>query len=106
MNYRFMRVLVMFDLPVETSEERREHSRFRKFLLRNGFVMMQESVYTKIALNNTAVDVIKESVRKNKAKNGLIQMLVITEKQFEKTELVLGEEKNDVINSSDRFVVI
>lgn len=101
-----MRVLVMFDLPVETSEDRREYSHFRKFLLRNGFVMMQESVYTKIALNNTAVETIKESVRKNKAKNGLIQMLVITEKQFEKTEFVLGEEKTDVINSSERLVVI
>lgn len=101
-----MRVLVMFDLPVETSEDRREYSHFRKFLLRNGFVMMQESVYTKIALNNTAVEAIKESVRKNKAKNGLIQMLVITEKQFEKTEFVLGEEKTDVINSSERLVVI
>lgn len=101
-----MRVLVMFDLPVETSEDRRQYSHFRKFLLKSGFVMMQESVYTKIALNNTAVEAIKDSVRKHKAKNGFIQMLVITEKQFEKTEFVLGEEKNDVINSAERFVVI
>lgn len=101
-----MRVIVMFDLPVETSEDRKEYSRFRKFLLRSGFVMMQESIYTKIALNNTAVDSIKESVRKNKAKSGLIQMLVITEKQFEKMEFVLGEEKTDVVNSSERLVVI
>ncbi len=106
MSYRFMRVLVMFDLPVETSEDRREYSHFRKFLIRNGFVMMQESVYTKIALNNTAAEVIKDSVRKHKAKNGLIQMLVITEKQFEKTELVLGEEKNEIVNSSERLIVI
>ena len=101
-----MRVIVMFDLPVETAEDRKEYSHFRKFLLRSGFVMMQESIYTKIALNNTAVDSIKESVRKHKAKSGLIQMLVITEKQFEKIEFVLGEEKTDIVNSSERLVVI
>ena len=44
-----MRVMVMFDLPVITTEQRREYTRFRKYLLKNGFVMMQESIYTKLA---------------------------------------------------------
>ena len=39
-----MRVMVMFDLPVVTTEQRREYTRFRKYLLKNGFVMMQESI--------------------------------------------------------------
>ena len=54
-----MRLIVFFDLPVVTSAERREYARFRKFLVRNGFVMMQESVYSKIILNNTAGDALK-----------------------------------------------
>lgn len=43
MSYRFMRVLVLFDLPVLTGDQRREYARFRKFLLKSGFLMLQES---------------------------------------------------------------
>ena len=46
-----MRVVVFFDLPTETAEERRDYRRFRAALLKNGFFMMQESVYSKIILN-------------------------------------------------------
>ena len=53
MRYRFMRILVFFDLPTETSKDRKIYSRFRKFLIKEGFIMMQESVYSKLALNNS-----------------------------------------------------
>lgn len=43
-----MRILVMFDLPVITDTDRREYRKFRKFLILNGFLMLQESVYCKI----------------------------------------------------------
>ena len=46
-----MRVIVFFDLPVKTVQDRREYARFRKKLVKSGFVMMQQSVYSKIALN-------------------------------------------------------
>ena len=40
-----MRILVFFDLPVTTGEERRAYTKFRKFLIKDGFLMLQESVY-------------------------------------------------------------
>ena len=36
-----MRVLVMFDLPTETAENRRNYTKFRKYLIKSGFMMMQ-----------------------------------------------------------------
>ena len=48
MSYRFMRMLVFFDLPTETAEDRRNYNRFRKYLIKNGFIMMQESVYSSV----------------------------------------------------------
>ena len=74
MSYRFMRVLVFFDLPVLTAAERREYVHFRKFLLKNGFIMVQESVYAKLALNATAVNAIVSNVKKNKPPAGLVQL--------------------------------
>ena len=101
-----MRVVVFFDLPTETAEERRDYRRFRAALLKNGFFMMQESVYSKIILNNTAANVIKETVRKLKTGKGLIQMLTVTERQFENMEFVLGKKQSTVVDTAERFVVL
>ena len=49
MSYRFMRVLVLFDLPMNNSAQIREYNQFRKFLIKSGFMMMQKSVYCKLA---------------------------------------------------------
>ena len=101
-----MRIIVFFDLPTETLEERRNYSRFRKFLIRSGFVMMQESVYSKIAMNQNSADLIAETVRKNKPPAGLVQMLTITEKQYSKIEFLIGSGEMEVISSDERFVEI
>ena len=61
-----MRVLVFFDLPVVTTENKRAYRLFRNYLLKNGFLMLQESVYCKLALNVTALKTIVDSVHKNK----------------------------------------
>lgn len=106
MSYRFMRVMVFFDLPTTTKKDIREYTKFRKFLIRSGFVMMQESVYSKIALNTTAVDAIVRNVRKNKPPDGLVQMLTITEKQFSRMEFVVGNSKTDVLDTDDRLVIL
>ena len=104
MSYRFMRMVVFFDLPTETAAERREYSRFRRLLVKNGFLMMQESVYCKIALNQTVVNSLYDSLQKNKPGKGLIQVLTVTEKQFSKMEFILGEYHGDIINTDERFV--
>ena len=59
MSLRFMRVMVLFDLPTITEKNRAEYRKFHKFLIQEGFIMMQESVYVKLALNqNTAAAII------------------------------------------------
>ncbi len=106
MSYRFMRVIVFFDLPTETAKDRREYARFRKHLVKSGFVMMQESVYTKLALNQNAADEIAKGVKKSKPPAGLVQILSITEKQFSRMEIVVGEIKSDVIAGDERVVLL
>lgn len=106
MSYRYMRVMVFFDLPVTTESGRREYRSFRKHLIKSGFLMVQESVYCKLAQNSTAADTIVENLRKNKPKDGLVQVLKITEKQYAKMEFVVGESKNEVLDSDERLVVL
>ncbi|CDA29668.1 cRISPR-associated endoribonuclease Cas2 2 [Eubacterium sp. CAG:156] len=106
MSYRYMRIIVMFDLPVTTASDRREYTRFRKYLIKNGFLMMQESVYCKLAQNSTAADLIVQNVKKNKPISGLVQTLRITEKQFSRMEYIVGEKTNEVLDSDERIVIL
>ncbi len=101
-----MRVILFFDLPVTTPEGRQNYNKFRKFLIRNGFLMLQESVYSKLALNEAAVNAIKENVKKNKPDEGLVQLLTITEKQYTKMDIIVGDVKKEILDSTDRLVII
>ena len=88
-----MRILVFFDLPTETAKDRKNYSQFRKFLIKEGFIMMQESVYAKLVLNNSITNSIKDKISKNKPQKGIVQMLIITEKQFNFMEYIVRREK-------------
>ena len=101
-----MRVIVFFDLPVQTSADRREYAHFRKHLVKNGFIMMQESVYSKLALNMSAAGAIMEAVRREKPPQGLVQMLVVTEKQYARMEYVVGERHSEIIDSDERTIFL
>lgn len=101
-----MRVIAFFDLPVDTTAHRREYARFRKFLIKSGFVMMQQSVYVKLAINQNASKSICDSVRKNKPSSGIVQLLTITEKQFQKMEFVNGGFTQDVVMSEERLIIL
>lgn len=106
MSYRYMRIIVMFDLPVVTASDRRAYTQFRKYLIKNGFLMMQESVYCKLAQNATAADLIINSIRKNKPPSGLVQTLKITEKQFSRIEYIVGKSKSEVLDTDERIVFL
>ena len=106
MSFRFMRVFVFFDLPVLSASDRKEYRKFRKYLVKNGFIMMQESVYSKLTLNATAAKTVQANVRKNAPPNGIVELLIVTEKQFATIEYITGEFKSEYITTTDRLVVL
>ncbi len=101
-----MRMIVFFDLPTETMEDRRNYRKFRNGLIKNGFLMMQESVYCKLLMNSTADQAVREAVRKIRPPKGIVQILTITEKQFSKIEFITGEFHSDIISSDERLIVL
>ena len=106
MNYRYMRVIIFFDLPVLTEQNRREYRAFRKMLIKSGFMMMQESVYCKLAQNSSAADAIVENVKKNKPSSGLVQAIRVTEKQYSKMDFIVGHGTKDILDTDERLVIL
>ena len=106
MSYRYMRVLVFFDLPTVTTADKRAYRLFRKALIRNGFVMLQQSVYCRLLINASAGKAVMETVRRNKPPDGLVQMLTVTEKQFADIEYLVGRNRSDVISTDERVIIL
>lgn len=101
-----MRMILMFDMPVETAEERKAYRKFRKFLIKEGFIMHQFSVYSKLLLNNSANNAMLERLKVNNPKKGSITLLTVTEKQFSRMIYLNGERDTSIANSDARLVFL
>lgn len=81
-HYRIMWLFAFFDLPVITKKERKEASRFRQNLLDLGFDMVQFSVYSKVCPSKEKVNSLIKKISYKMPKNGKIDLLTVTDKQF------------------------
>ena len=99
-------MILMFDMPTETVEERKAYRKFRKFLLSEGFIMHQFSVYSKLLLNNSANKAMVDRLQANNPKKGSITLLTVTEKQFARMIYLNGERNISVANSDRRLVFL
>lgn len=106
MSYRFMRLLLFYDLPTNTAAERKIAAVFRKDIIKEGFLMLQESVYCKLTLNDTVAKGVRDRLAKIKPKCGNIMLLTITEKQFNSIEFLLGSNQSSVMDSTQRLIII
>ena len=104
--YRYMRTLVFFDLPTLTAAERKAAAGFRKALVKDGFLMLQESVYCKLSLNATAAEYVKERVKKYLPPSGSVILMLITEKQFSNMDLCLGKWQSAIVDTDSKLVIL
>lgn len=93
-----MRLFVMFDLPTDTPLARREYTAFRKVLIKNGFFMLQFSIYVRLCISREQASSFLKRIEKAIPSNGLIRALFVTEKQFNDMPLLLGNLKNEEVS--------
>ena len=87
-----MRIIVMFDLPVVTEKEKKVATKFRNFLLDDGFIMMQYSVYSRICKNNDDLNKHINRIKIHAPKTGNIRLIQITENQYNNIIMFSGEK--------------
>lgn len=90
---RFMRLLVFFDLPVKTKYERRQATQFRNFLIKDGFNMIQFSLYGRICNTVESAELHKVRVSLQVPKSGSVRAMIVTEKQYASMSILSGEQK-------------
>ena len=85
-----MWLVAMFDLPVDTKEARKQYALFRKDLLKDGFSMMQFSVYIRHCASEENAEVHCGRVERELPPDGEVRLMLITDKQFERMRVFLG----------------
>ncbi|ARJ51967.1 CRISPR-associated endonuclease Cas2 [Staphylococcus lutrae] len=95
----------MFDLPVETSSEKRAYRKFVKFLTTEGYVRLQYSIYSKLVFNSTTLKYTLEKLKIVVPSKGLIQTLVVTENQFSNMKYIVGEPPKGHLGLSSERVI-
>lgn len=104
-NDRFMRLIVFFDLPTKTKRDKKAYTVFRRYLLKDGFVMLQFSVYSRVC---KGLDSVESHLRYLKAilpTKGNIRMLQVTEKQYVRMEILLGSVKKSEKNAGKQLLL-
>lgn len=82
----------MFDLPVVTDEDRKKYNEFRRFLLKDGYDMLQFSVYSRLCPNSDSADVHLERIKKTAPAGGSVRVMVVTNKQFSEAKILAGKK--------------
>lgn len=106
MSYRYMRLIVFFDLPTTTSEDLKIYRNFRESLIKLGFYMFQESVYVKMVLNASVGKSVISKVEQLKPDRGLVQLITVTERQFQNIITFTGEQTSEVLDTDERTIIL
>lgn len=102
-----MRLMVFFDLPVLTKEERYAYTTFRKYLIKQGYKMLQFSVYAKLFNNMDSVDNHLKILKQNIPKEGSIRAMAVTEKQYSRILILLGGKSvQEELDNIDALVIL
>ena len=103
---RYMWLFVFFDLPVGSKAERRAATRFRNFLKDDGFLMLQWSVYARVCRGDEATDKHQSRVTKNLPTKGSVRTLQVTERQYARMKLMIGESKRSEKVAPNQLVLL
>lgn len=102
-----MRIIVFFDLPVVKKKERKIYTQFRRFLLKDGYDMIQFSVYSRLCNGTDMMNKHLKRLSQSLPNKGSIRCLTVTEKQYEEMKYLVGKptskERKVTINQLSLF---
>ncbi len=103
---KFMRLIVFFDIPTKTKSDKKSAYSFRKFLLKDGYCMLQYSVYARVCNGMDAVRKHEGRLNENLPDVGAVRMLVLTDKQYSSMKILVGTAKKEEKSGSNLLDII
>ena len=100
-----MWLFVFFDLPTKTKPERSTASRFRNFLLKDGYMMIQLSVYARICNGKDRIDKHLQKLHASIPSKGSVRVIQITDKQYERMKILVGTTRNNEKTKAEQLVL-
>ena len=100
-----MWMMVMFDLPVGTREERKAATGFRNFLLDQGFEMAQFSVYMRFCAGKEQAGTYTRRLKQNLPSAGKVNVLYFTDRQYENMESFRGRKREPGAKNPQQYVL-
>lgn len=98
--------MLFYDIPNNNSSESKNYSKFRKYIIANGFIMLQESVYVKSVASKETHQILMRNLKLASPTNSNIRTLLVTENVFEKMQIIAGEESinEQVLSKKTRII--
>lgn len=93
--YRLMWIMTLFDLPTNTKQERKDASKFRTYLLDQGFEMAQFSVYMRMVSGKEQAETLYKRIKQHLPNGGRVDILTITDKQYENIYSFVGRVRQE-----------
>lgn len=103
--YQGMWSIVMFDLPVGSTRQRRAYARFRNLLLQSGYMQLQYSVYARYHGSEKQSDPLCNEIKSSIPQDGYVRILKVTDRQFGKMENFFGENPVESENVDEQFLL-
>ena len=98
-------LMVMFDLPVVSTEEKRQYTRFRKYLQREGFLQLQFSVYAKYCASRENAQKYYNHIKCAVPPGGKVRLLMVTDKQFGDMVSLYGKNVEEVEKKPEQLLL-
>ena len=100
-----MWLFAMFDLPVTDRESRKSYAKFRKFLLNEGFHMIQFSIYIRFCENEKTSNQFRLRIEKELPPSGEVRLMSVTDRQFGKMRVFFGQKSIATENVPDQLLL-
>ncbi len=103
---RYLWLMVFFDLPVKTKKQRRVAAKFRKFLVGDGYIMLQYSVYGRICRGQEAVTKHMRRLIKSLPSEGSVRSLQVTNAQYARMKTLVGKRRSEEDLGGDQILLL
>lgn len=94
--YRAVWIFAMFDLPTDTKKARQNYTYFRKNLIKDGFAMLQYSVYARFCPSEENAEVHFNRINNFLPPDGEVRLIKVTDKQFGRMQIYWGKRRKPI----------